>query len=87
MANHRSAIKRHKQSLKARERNRMVKTRIKNKLKEVRQAVESGEKEEAAAKLKQATAVLDKAASKGVIHSRNASRRISRLASSVNSIE
>ncbi|MFW5721924.1 MAG: 30S ribosomal protein S20 [Desulfohalobiaceae bacterium] len=87
MANHRSAIKRHKQSLKARERNRMVKTRIKNKLKEVRQAVEAGEKDEAQARLKQATAVLDKAAAKGVIHSRNASRRISRLATAVNSIE
>ena len=87
MANHRSAIKRHKQSLKARERNRMVKTRIKNKLKEVRQAVEAGEKDTAEAKLIQATAVLDKAAAKGVIHSRNASRRISRLATAVNSIE
>ncbi len=65
----------------------MVKTRIKNKLKEVRQAVEAGEKDEAQARLKQATAVLDKAAAKGVIHSRNASRRISRLATAVNSIE
>ena len=86
MANHRSAIKRHKQSLKARERNRMVKTRIKNSLKKVRQAVEAGDKEQAVTALGQATAVLDKAASKGVIHSRNASRRISRLATAVNKI-
>ena len=86
MANHKSALKRHRQSLKARERNRMMKTRVKNAVKAVRQAVESNDAEATAKALKAATSILDKAASKKVIHWRTAARKISRLSVAVNKI-
>ncbi len=74
MANHKSAIKRHRQSLKHRDRNRAVKTRIKNVGKAVRLAVEAKDKEQAQAALATATATLDKAATKKVVHWRTAPR-------------
>ncbi|NDV24493.1 30S ribosomal protein S20 [Desulfovibrio sp. JC022] len=84
MANHKSALKRHRQSIKRNLRNNMVRTRIKNVVKEVRAAVEANDTELAATSLRKATAVLDKAATKKVIHARAAARRISRLSAAVN---
>jgi small subunit ribosomal protein S20 len=86
LANHKSAIKRHRQSLKARERNRAVKSRVRNALKTVREAIDSGNKEEALATLKSAASILDKAAGKKVIHWRSAGRKVSRLTQAVNKI-
>lgn len=86
MANHKSALKRHRQSLKARERNRMMKTRVKNAMKAVRTAIESQDQDAVAAALKNATSVLDKAASKKVVHWRTAARKISRLSVAANKI-
>ncbi|MDD4732042.1 MAG: 30S ribosomal protein S20 [Desulfovibrio sp.] len=86
MANHKSALKRHRQSLKRRDRNRAARTQIKNMVKAVRQAVEKKDKEQAAAALRDAVATLDKAASKKVVHWRNASRRIGRLQQAVNKL-
>ncbi len=86
MANHKSALKRHRQSLKARERNRMMKTRVKNAMKAVRTAIESQDNDAVAAALKNATSVLDKAASKKVVHWRTAARKISRLSVAANKI-
>lgn len=87
MANHKSAVKRHKQSLVRGERNRAARTRVKNVIKQVRLAVHSQDKEQAAAALLAATSVLDKASSKGAIHWKKAARKISRLARTVNNIE
>ncbi len=86
MANHKSALKRHRQSLKANARNRAVKTRVKNLVKKVRTAVEQGDETEARLALTQATSMLDKAATKKVIHWRQAARRISRLHDAVNKL-
>jgi small subunit ribosomal protein S20 len=86
LANHKSALKRHRQSLKARERNRMMKTRVKNAVKAVRTAIESQDKEAVAVALKNATVILDKAGSKKVIHWRAAARKISRLSQAANKI-
>lgn len=87
LATHKSAIKRHKQSLRNATRNRAVKTRLKNVIKDVRLAVQTQDKDAAAKALVVATSLLDKASSKGVIHWKNAARKISRLARSVTSIE
>ncbi|WP_319781226.1 30S ribosomal protein S20 [Maridesulfovibrio sp.] len=84
MANHKSALKRHRQSVKRNLRNSMVRTRIKNVVKEVREALEANDTELAATALRKATSVLDKAATKKVIHARTAARRISRLNAAVN---
>jgi small subunit ribosomal protein S20 len=86
LANHKSALKRHRQSLKARERNRMMKTRVKNAVKAVRTAIESQDKEAVAVALKNATSILDQAGRKKVIHWRAASRKISRLSVAANKI-
>lgn len=75
MANHKSALKRARQSEDRRLRNKAVKTRVKNITKDVLAA----SAETAADELKAAQSIIDKAAKKGVIHSRTASRKISRL--------
>lgn len=87
MANHKSAIKRHKQSLKARARNRAVKTRIKSVVKALRQALDTKDKDQVQIALKTATSVLDKAATKKTIHWRAAARRISRLHKAANALD
>jgi small subunit ribosomal protein S20 len=79
LANHESALKRARQNEARKLRNRMVKTRIKNVVKSVRQAVETPSAETATT-LNQAQSLIAKAAKKGVIHKKNASRKIARLA-------
>ena len=79
MANTRSAEKRNRQAQKRRTSNVQVRTGIKSTVKKARAAIaHSG----AAAKpaVQAAVRMLDKAASKGVIHKNAAARRISRLA-------
>ncbi len=79
MANHASALKRARQNEIRNQRNRMVKTRIKNVVKSVRQAVETDSAEAATTTLNQAKSMIAKAAKKGVIHKKSAARKISRL--------
>ena len=86
MANHRSAIKRHKQSEVIRIRNKGVKSNIKTITKKVRVAVEAGNTEDASTHLKTAISALDRAVTKGVLHRNNASRKVSRLSVAVNSL-
>lgn len=86
MANHKSAVKRAAQSEIRRMRNKSVKTRIKNSIKIVRLAVSEKSSAAALKKLDDAKSIIDKAAKKGVIHTKTASRRISRLTKLVNTI-
>ena len=87
MANHTSAIKRHKQSIKRNARNRAARTRVKNVVKEVRAAIQAQNKEDAQKALQTATSTLDKIAGKGVIHWKKAARNVSRLAKAVNALD
>ena len=84
MANHKSALKRHRQSQKRAARNRAGRTRVKNVVKAVRVALLENDVEKASAALAAATSVLDKTAGKGVIHWKNAARKVSRLTKAVN---
>lgn len=86
MANHKSAIKRAKQNEKRRMRNKSVRTRVKNVTKGLLHAVSESSKEDAVKELIAAQSTIDIAAKKGVLHSRTASRKISRLTKLVNSI-
>ncbi len=86
MANHKSALKRHRQSLAANVRNRAVKTRIKNAIKDVRHAIQNEDKEAALQALRKASSVMDKAGSKKILHWRTAARKISRLNKAVNAL-
>jgi len=85
VANHKSALKRANQNIIRRVRNKAVRTRVKNVVKDVR--LTSGEQsaEEVTATLNQAKSVIDIAAKKGVIHPNTAARKISRLTKFANS--
>jgi len=87
LANHKSALKRHRQSLVARARNRSAKTQVKNVIKAVRAAIDLKDAAAAKAALQEATAVLDSAASKKIVHWKTAARKVSRLNLAVNKIE
>ncbi len=87
MPNIKSAAKRHRQNLKARERNKAVKTRIKNVTKAVQEAVDEKDSEKAATAVREASSVIDRAARKNVIHWKKAARKISRLSRTVSSIQ
>lgn len=84
MANHKSAKKRAKQSQVRRLRNRSAKTTLKNLEKSLRAAQESGAdtKDEL---MRQTQSAIHKAAKKGILHKKTASRKISRLFKLVNS--
>jgi small subunit ribosomal protein S20 len=86
LANHKSAIKRARQNEVRRLRNKSVKTKIKNVIKDLRLSVSETSKEETLKKLDMAKSSIDRAAQKGVIHKKTASRKISRLSKLVNSI-
>ncbi len=80
MAQHKSAKKRARQALKRRARNRNISSALKTAIKGVRTA--SGDDAQTA--LRQAESAIRKAATKGVLSKKQASRRISRLTKSVN---
>jgi small subunit ribosomal protein S20 len=84
LANHKSALKRARQNDSRRLRNKSTRTRVKNLVKEVRQAVAGQSGADAAAELNIAKSAIDKAAKKGVIHRNTAARKISRLTKQVN---
>ena len=86
MANHKSALKRARQNEERRIRNKTIKTKVKNIVKDVRFAAGKESNETILNKLTQAQSTIDKAAKKGIIHKKNASRKISRLAGLVKSI-
>ena len=86
MANIKSAKKRVLVSKNRYERNKSIKSSVKTAIKKVEAAVAANDKEAAQAALLAATATIDKAATKGVYHKNNASRKVSRLAKLVNGI-
>ena len=76
-----SAKKMHKQSLLRNSRNKASRTKLKNKIKTVRELAEK--KEDHSSALIDAQRSLSKAAAKNLIHKKTASRLISRLNKSV----
>ena len=86
LATHKSAKKRHKQSLEAWERNRAIKSKVKTHTRKVLVAVEARDPEEAKKALAEAVPVIDKAASKGALKKTTASRKVSRLSKKVHGI-
>ncbi|MFN2354024.1 MAG: 30S ribosomal protein S20 [Desulfopila sp.] len=87
MANHKSAEKRNRQAQIRRMRNRVNKTKMKSAIRRVNTAVEAGSAEAAKDALQQAIPVIAKTASKGTIHKRTSSRKISRLTQRVKKLE
>ena len=80
MANIKSQLKRIKTNEKARLRNKAVKSSLKTSIRKFRSAAEAGEKDTALEAMNVAARQLDKAASKGVIHTNQAANRKSAMA-------
>jgi small subunit ribosomal protein S20 len=84
MANHKSAIKRHRQSLKLRDHNRSRRAEVRTALKKASAATTAGNETEAKALARQAESAMAKAAKRGLFHKKTLARKISRLASQAN---
>jgi small subunit ribosomal protein S20 len=80
VANIKSQIKRNKQNEKARLRNKAVKSELKTSVRKFREAADSGDVDQATVAMRNACRELDKAASKGVIHKKQAANRKSAIA-------
>lgn len=76
MAHHKSAIKRIRISVRNRDRNRHYKSRMRTQIKKLRDA---SNKEEAQELYRETTSLLDKLASKGIIHANKAANQKSKL--------
>jgi len=86
LATHISALKRARQSQRRHLRNTRIKSIVKTFAKKVLKAVEEKNLEEAQKALTAAMPIIQKAASKKVIHKKTAARKISRLARKVNAL-
>jgi small subunit ribosomal protein S20 len=87
MAQHKSAIKAHKQSLKRALRNKSIKSKIKTLTKKLEQLVNSKDFEKAKSTLGQVESAIMKSVTKKVLKLNTASRKVSRLAKKVKSLE
>jgi small subunit ribosomal protein S20 len=86
MANHPSAEKRNRQRLVRAERNQAVRSSLRTAVKKARAAIAAGDIVAAKAPVAAASIALAKAASKGVVHSRAASRTTSRIQAALGKI-
>ena len=86
MANSPQAKKRARQNVRRLEVNKTRRSRIRTYLRKVEEAIASGDKDAAAAALRQAQPELMRGVSKGVYHKNTASRKMSRLAARVKAI-
>jgi small subunit ribosomal protein S20 len=83
VANHPSAEKRNRQRAKRAQRNRGIKSAVRTQVKAVRTALEAKDPAAAQKALTEAGVAIARAASKGAIPKKTASRKVSRLASAV----
>jgi small subunit ribosomal protein S20 len=83
LASHASALKAHRQNIVRRERNRQMRTRLRSALRSIRTAIDAGDPAQVKGALKDTISLVDKMASKGIIHRNTAGRYKSRLSSRV----
>ena len=86
MANTASAKKATRKIARRTEVNKTRRSRVRNHVRKVEEAIASGDQAAAAEALKQAQPELMRAATKGVLHRNTASRKVSRLARRVKAI-
>ena len=77
---HASAVKAHRQTIKRTEHNRQLRSKLRTGLKDIRAAIDAGDVTKAKAALNATYSLIDKMATKGIIHDNAASRYKSRLA-------
>ena len=86
MANIKSAQKRIRTTIRQRERNRALRSRMRSAIKSLREAVGTGDATGAQELLPQTLSIVDSTARKGVIHANTAARTKSRLTKAVAAI-
>jgi small subunit ribosomal protein S20 len=87
MANHFSALKRARQTVKRADRNRANRSRLRTALRSLRESLAKGDKQAARQSFRETLSALDKAIQKGVIHENTASRYKSRLNVRLNALK
>ena len=87
MPNHKDTMKRARQNVVRNARNRHYRTRMRTQIKRLRIALDSGDKTAALAQLPKTVSEIQHVAQKGIIHRKQASRRVSRLARAVNAMD
>jgi small subunit ribosomal protein S20 len=75
-----SALKANRQNIKRRDQNRQMRSRLRTALKAIRTSLDSNDVDGAKAALSQTVSLVDKMATKGIIHRNTAGRYKSRLA-------
>ena len=86
MATHKDAIKRHRQSLERRMSNRHYRTMMRTQIKKLGVFVAAGDHDGATKQLPMTVSLIQRVAQKGIIHSNQAARRVSRLTMAVNGL-
>jgi small subunit ribosomal protein S20 len=86
MANHFSALKRARQTEKRTARNRANTSRLRSTLRDLRESLAKGDRQNADQVFRQTVSALDKAVQKGVLHANTASRYKSRLNVRLNAV-
>jgi small subunit ribosomal protein S20 len=86
LANSKSAEKRARQDTERRARNVAQRSKVRTSIKKVVSTIKSGDKDQSAVALKEATPVIDSMARKGIIHPNKAARHKSRLARQVKAL-
>ncbi|MFL6464304.1 MAG: 30S ribosomal protein S20 [Bryobacteraceae bacterium] len=87
MANHFSALKRARQTERKTAVNRNNKSRLRTAVRRLREALASGDKNNAATVYRETVSALDKSVQKGVIHKNTASRYKSRLSKRLEAVK
>ncbi len=83
MANSAQARKRARQTVKRREHNFSLRSKLRTALKSIRKTVESGDKSAAQAAFNNSVGMVDSIADKGIIHKNKAARQKSRLSAAI----
>ncbi|HMK21790.1 MAG TPA: 30S ribosomal protein S20 [Terriglobales bacterium] len=87
MANHFSALKRARQTVKRTTVNRMNTSRLRGTLREMRESLAMGDKGAAEKVYRETVSALDKAIQKGVLHKNTAARYKSRLSARLKALK
>ncbi|MDQ6984599.1 MAG: 30S ribosomal protein S20 [Ghiorsea sp.] len=87
MANHVSSIKRARQDIVKRDRNRTQKSTMRTAIKRVHAAIAAGDQETANTEMRIATSLIARSGRKNNLHKKQASRRISRINARIKAIK
>ncbi|MDG2335120.1 MAG: 30S ribosomal protein S20 [Myxococcota bacterium] len=86
MANHKSALKRIRQSARRQKHNQHIRSGMRTEIKLFRQAVEAGDAAGASERFASVERAIRRASTKGLIPKRRADRSVGRLAKSLNAL-